>query len=162
MTINLPGWLLWGFVSTVVLTTVLSFSQGLRFTRINLPYILGTWYSPNRDRAKAIGFAMHLVNGWVFSLVYVAAFTSWHRATWWNGAAIGVVHAAFMLSAGMKLLPGVHPRMASEQHGPTVTRQLEPPGWLALNYGARTPLSILVAHVAFGAILGAFYRLPPS
>lgn len=49
------------------------------------------------------------------------------------------------------------PRMASEDHGPTVVRQLEPPGFLALNYGVRTPVSVVIAHLAFGAILGAFY-----
>jgi hypothetical protein len=70
---------------------------------------------------------------------------------------IGLVHAAFVLTAGMRVLPGLHPRMASEQHGPTVTRQLEPPGFLALNYGYQTPVSVVVAHVIFGAILGAFY-----
>ena len=54
-------------------------------------------------------------------------------------------------------MPGVHPRMASELRGPTVARQLEPPGFLALNYGVRTPISVLIAHVAFGAMLGGFY-----
>jgi len=58
-------------------------------------------------------------------------------------------------------MPGLHPRMASEQQGPTVMRQLEPPGFLALNYGLPTPVSVLLAHVVFGAILGAFYALPP-
>ena len=47
--------------------------------------------------------------------------------------------------------------MASELRGPTVAKQLEPPGFLALNYGVRTPISILIAHVAFGAMLGGFY-----
>jgi len=70
------------------------------------------------------------------------------------------VFAAFLLTAGMRILPGLHPRMASEQQGPTVARQLEPPGFLALNYGIRTPLSVLAAHVVFGAIVGGFYRLP--
>jgi hypothetical protein len=62
----------------------------------------------------------------------------------------------------MWLMPGLHPRMASEQHGPTVMRQLEPPGFLALNYGYPTPLSVMVAHLAFGAILGLFYSMPPA
>ncbi|CAN5648060.1 hypothetical protein BH24ACI5_BH24ACI5_28900 [soil metagenome] len=43
------------------------------------------------------------------------------------GASIGFVHAAVVLIVGMRLLPGLHPRRASEQQGPTVTRQLEPP-----------------------------------
>ncbi len=49
--------------------------------------------------------------------------------------------------------------MAGEQQGPSITRQLEPPGFLALNYGVQTPLSILVAHLLFGSILGAFYSV---
>jgi hypothetical protein len=41
----------------------------------------------------------------------------------------------------------------------TPTRRLEPPSFLALNYGQRTPFSVLLAQVAYGAVLGAFYRL---
>lgn len=156
---NLPSWLLWGFVGTVVLTSIMAGSQGLRFTRMNLPYMLGTMFTPDRDRAKLVGFLVHLMNGWAFSLLYVAAFHALHRATWWLGGAIGAAHAAFVLTAGMRILPGLHPRMASEQQGPTVTRQLEPPGFLALNYGARTPATVAVAHVVFGLLLGAFYTL---
>jgi len=157
---NLGSWLLWGFVATVMLTTVMSGAQGLRLTRISLPYMLGTLLTPDRDRAKLFGFLVHLVDGWLFSLLYVAAFHAWGAPTWWRGAAIGFVHAAFVLTAGMRLVPGLHPRMASEQQGPTVARQLEPPGFLALNYGYQTPVLLTAAHVVFGAILGAFYRFP--
>jgi hypothetical protein len=155
---NWTGWLLWGFVSTAVLTTILAGSQGLGFTRINLPYLLGTMVTPDRDRAKLLGTAIHLVNGWIFSVIYVAAFHSWGYATWWLGASVGFVHASFVLTVGMPILPALHPRMANEQQGPTVVRQLEPPGFLALHYGSRTPMSIVAAHLVFGAILGAFYR----
>jgi uncharacterized membrane protein YagU involved in acid resistance len=156
---NVGHWLLWGFVATVVLTSLMSASQGLGFTRMNLPYMLGTMFTPSRDRAKLVGFCLHLVNGWFFSLIYVAAFQLWGGATWWRGALTGFVHASFVLTAGMWLLPGLHPRMASEQQGPTLMRQLEPPGFLALNYGYETPISVIVAHVAFGIILGGFYKL---
>jgi hypothetical protein len=160
--VSFSGWALWGFVSTMVLTTLMSAGQGLRFTRMSLPFMLGTMFTGDRDRAKLVGFLLHLANGWAFSLLYVAAFHSWRLATWWAGAAIGLVHALFVLTAGLRILPGLHPRMASEAQGPTVTRQLEPPGFLALNYGVRTPILTVVAHVVFGAILGAFYRLPPG
>ena len=156
---NWRGSLQWGFVGTVVLTAIMSGTQGLGITRMSLPYMLGTMFTPDRDRAKLFGFGVHLLNGWVFAFVYAAAFESWRRATWWHGASIGFVHGAFVLLAGMPFLPAIHPRMASEQHGPTPTRQLEPPGFLALNYGRRTPLSVLAAHLVYGGILGAFYRL---
>lgn len=156
---NWGSWLLWGFVATLAQTTVMAVSQGLHLTRMSMPYILGAMVTPHRDRAKIFGIGLHLLNGWVFSLLYVAAFESWGRATWWNGAAIGVVQTAFVLAVGMRILPGIHPRMASEKQGPTVMRQLEPPGFLALNYGFQTPLSVLIAHLAYGVILGSFYTV---
>jgi uncharacterized membrane protein YagU involved in acid resistance len=116
-------------------------------------------FTADRDRAKLIGFGAHFVNGWGFASVYAAAFESWRRATWWLGATIGLVHALFVLVAAMPLLPAMHPRMASEQGGPAPTKQLEPPGLMALNYGRRTPISVILAHLVYGTILGAFYRL---
>jgi hypothetical protein len=155
---NWASCLLWGFVATLVLTTIMAASQGMGLTRMSLPYMLGTMFTPGRDRAKLLGFLVHLGNGWLFSLVYVAAFHAWGGATWWRGAAVGFAHSAFVLTTGTRIVPGLHPRMASESQGPTLTRQLEPPGFLALNYGGRTPLTVVVAHVVFGTILGAFYR----
>jgi hypothetical protein len=157
---SVGSWLLWGFVSTVVLTTILAGSQGLGMTRMNIPYMLGTIFTPDRDRAKVMGILLHFVNGWFFSLLYVLAFELWGVSTWWLGMFIGLVHASFVLTVAMPVLPGMHPRMANEQYGPTVVRQLEPPGFLALHYGIRTPISVLLAHAVFGSILGGFYSLP--
>jgi hypothetical protein len=154
---NWHGWLLWSFVATLALTSVMAGSQGLRLTRMNLPYMLGAIFTPSRERAQVIGFGVHLLNGWIFSLAYVAAFQAVGRATWYIGAAIGLFQAIFVLTVLMSFLPSFHPRMATEQKGPTVTRQLEPPGFLALNYGYQTPLTVVLAHLIYGAILGAFY-----
>jgi hypothetical protein len=151
------SWLIWGFASTIVLTMLMAGSQGLGLTRMNIPYLLGTMFTADRDRAKALGVLVHVINGYVFSLLYVLAFHAWGGPTWWKGAAIGIVHAGFVLTAGLPTLPGIHPRMASETRGPTVVRQLEPPGFLGVNYGYRTPISIVIAHVLFGVILGTFY-----
>lgn len=150
---------LWGFVGTVLLTGLLSGSQASGLTRINLPFMLGTMFTPDRDRAKIVGFVLHFINGWIFASVYCAAFESWSLATWWAGSGVGAVHASFVLLAGMPILPSMHPRMASEEHGPTPTKQLEPPGFMALNYGRRTPISVLLAHLIYGGVIGSFYRL---
>jgi uncharacterized membrane protein YagU involved in acid resistance len=154
---NWSSWLVWGFISTVVLTSLLALSQGIGMTRMNIPYLLGTIFTPDRDRAKLVGFFLHFANGWIFSLVYVAVFQSLGRATWWLGGLFGIVQAIFVLAVALPLLPALHPRMANEQYGPTVVRQLEPPGFFGLHYGIRTPISVLVAHTIFGIILGAFY-----
>jgi hypothetical protein len=78
----------------------------------------------------------------------------------WRGLVIGLAHAAVVLLVVVPLLPSIHPRMASEEQRPTVTRQLEPPGPLALHYGASTPLFVVIAHAAYGIILGILYKLP--
>ncbi len=154
---NVPHVLVWGFSATVVLTTMMAGSQGLGLTRMNMPYLLGSMLSPNRDRAKVYGVVIHLLNGWAFAFVYVAIFHSANIFSWWFGALLGLVHGMFVLTVAIPLMPAIHPRMASELHGPTVVRQLEPPGFMARNYGIRTPLSLLLGHLVFGAILGFFY-----
>jgi uncharacterized membrane protein YagU involved in acid resistance len=157
--VNWWGAILSGLVATVVLTTLMSGSQALRLTRISLPFMLGTMFTPDRDLAKLIGFVVHFINGWWIALVYAALFQYLGQAGWLLGAILGLVHGMFVLVAVTPVLPGLHPRMASEQRGPTPTRQLEPPGFFALNYGERTPVTIIFAHIVYGALLGGLYRV---
>lgn len=152
---------IWGFVATVVLTSLLAGSQGFGLSRINLPYLLGTMFTPDRDKAKVLGVGFHFLNGWAFAFVYAFVFMAAGGSTWWKGLVFGAVHGIFLLVAGMSVLPSLHPRMANEQQGPTVTRRLEPPGFLGMNYGYQTPLSIFVAHLLYGLILGTFLHIPP-
>ena len=159
---NVGNVLLWGFVASLVVTATMSAGSGLRLSRMSLPLMLGTMFTANRDRAPIIGFAAHLVLGWLLASLYALAFESWSRTSVWLGVGIGIVHALVVLVAVMPILPSVHPRMASEHRSPEPTRQLEPPGFLALNYGRGTPLITLIAHVFYGAILGAFYHLTSS
>lgn len=156
---NFDSWLLWGFVATLAVSILLEGSQALGLTRMNLAYMMGSLFTPDRDRAKVYGFFFHLFNGWIFSFLYVLIFQSLHRVAWWIGAVVGLGHALFLLSVVVSLMPGFHPRMASEQHGPSANRMLEPPGFMALNYGWPTPISVILTHLAFGMILGSFYRL---
>ena len=156
---NIHSWLFSGFVATLILTGCLAGAQGMGLTRMNLPYVLGTMITKDRDRAKLYGVGIHLMIGWVFSLLYVVAFHQLGKWNWWRGGVIGIVHAMFVLVLGLSVLPGVHPRMASEYSGPTAQRALEPPGFLGLHYGIQTPLSIVISHAIFGALLGALYHV---
>jgi uncharacterized membrane protein YagU involved in acid resistance len=156
---NWPSWLLAGFVATLALSTLLSASQGLGLTRMNLPYLIGTFVTAKREKARFYGFMIHLVNGLAFSILYALIFQARHMANWWFGLLLGLAQALLVLTVGMSLMPGMHPRMASEQHGPNANRQLEPPGFMALHYGVQTPVSVFIAHAAFGAILGSLYHL---
>ncbi len=146
-------WLVRGFVATVLLTTLLTAAQRLGLTRMSLPYLLGTMFTPDRDRARLVGTVLHMANGWMLALLYLAVFDVWGAAGPWRGALLGAIHAAIVVGIVMPLMPSLHPRMACEQEGPFSTRLLEPPGFFALHYGPQTPLLTLVAHVAYGAFL---------
>src|SRR5712692_9595877 len=98
---NWGNWLVSGFLATLALSTLLSGSQGLGMTRMNIPYMLGTILTPDRDRARLYGFVVHLLNGWAFSILYVLIFQSLHVANWWIGALLGVAHARLVLTVGM-------------------------------------------------------------
>ena len=155
---NIINLLLWGFAATLILTIILVSSKPLGLTRMDIPFMLGSMFTPNRKKAPWIGFLLHLMVGWGFAFIYGAAFESSGLKTWWFGLAIGLVHAAFVLTAGLSLINFLHPRMANPFQGPTPTRQLEPPGFLALNYGKGTPLVTLFAHLLYGGVLGVFYN----
>jgi hypothetical protein len=146
------------FAATAVLTTMIRIAQAVGYTRMDLPLMLGTVMTPDRDRAKVYGFVVHMVNGWLFSAVYVAAFQSLRRSGVMLGALIGLVHGIFVLVTVIPLLPGAHGRMASDFTGPQPTTRLEPPGFMAINYGRRTPIVTLLAHAVYGGLLGGFYR----
>ena len=158
---NVGSILLWGFVGTLVLATVLAASQGLGLTRMSIPFILGTIITPDRDRAMLWGTLLHVLNGWLFSCVYALVFEALHRTGWWLGAGMGLVQGLFILAVAMPLIPSARPRMVSEYVGPSPNRRLQPPGFMALHYGRRTPIVTLLAHAVFGAILGTFYQLVP-
>ena len=150
------GWATFGFVATVLLTGIMAASQLFGLSRMDLLLMLGTIVVERPDRARVVGFFIHLVNGQVFALLYGVAFALIGTATWWLGALFGLLHGLAALTVIVPLLPGVHPRMASERTGPELRTVLEPPGPLGLNYGRETPLFTLVAHVAYGAVLGGF------
>lgn len=149
--------LLWGLVATAAMTTILQASQGLGLSRLSLPFLLGTFFTGDYRRANVIGFIAYTLGGWLFATLYYLVFLNVRMASWWLGAALGILHGLFLLVVALPLLPLVHPRMASEHSGPTAKRSLEPPGFLGLNYGRRTALITLFGQLVYGIILGTFY-----
>lgn len=154
---TLSGALAGGFVGTLVLTTGMTAATALRLTRIDLPFLLGTAFTSDRTRAKALGYALHFLAGLAFASLYYVVFRAIGEASWWLGALFGLVHGAFAGSALVNiLLPLVHPRMGSTLSDARSQPLLEPPGFMLLNYGASTPAVALVLHVVYGTLVGAF------
>ena len=149
------GWAVFGLLATTALTAVLILAQIAGFTRMDLPMMLGTLVVDDPDRARAVGFFIHLAMGQVFAFGYAAVFALLGHAGWVLGLALGLVHALVALTMLVPgLLPGIHPRMATTRRGPAAGPGLEPPGPLGLNYGRQTALVTVVAHAVYGLALG--------
>ncbi len=145
---------LWGFAATIVMTTIMLGGQGLGLSRLSLPFLFGSAVTTRLRATYVLGYLLYAAGGWLFAFVYDALFVSIGFASWWLGAAIGALHGLFLL-AGLMHLPLVHPRMVSDYDRPRTDRAIEPPGFLGLYYGRQTPAIAMVAHVVYGAILGA-------
>lgn len=154
--------LLWALLATVAMTAILGGSQGLGLSRLSLPFLIGTMFTDDRRKALLLGFVIYTVGGWLFALIYFAIFLSVNIFTWWFGMLVGILHGIILLTWALPLLPYIHPRLASEYNGVTSERQLEPPGFLALNYGRRTPVTTLIGQAVYGLTLGGFLQLSHS
>ena len=151
--------ILWGLVATSAMTIILEGSQGLGLSRLSLPFLVGTMFTGNRWRASISGFVVYFIGGWLFAFLYLLIFLSVGKSTWWIGGIIGLAHGFFVLVVILPVLPYMHPRLATEYDGPTSVRRIEPPGFMGLNYGYRTPFTTLLGHGCYGMILGAFYTV---
>jgi energy-converting hydrogenase Eha subunit A len=144
-----------GFLGTLVLTTIVKATSELGLTRMDLALLLGTAVTENRRRARAIGYAIHFIVGPIFALGYAALFVALGHHSWWMGAIFGALQAVFTGTVlANVILPLLHPRIATTDTAANEVSLIEPPGFLLLNYGRNTFLIALVAHVAFGAIVG--------
>ena len=154
------GAIVGGLVGTLALTTLLRAASELGLTRMDIPFLLGTAFTSDRVTAKAIGYALHFGFGLVFALVYYAVFLVIDASGFLLGALFGLVHALFAGTALVNiLLPVVNPRMGTGFTAAGSTPLIEPPGFMLLNYGRRTPLATFVAHIVYGAIVGGFVSL---
>jgi vacuolar-type H+-ATPase subunit I/STV1 len=154
------GALAGGFVGTLVLTSMLRAAGELGLSRMDLPFLLGTAFTSDRVRAKALGYLLHFVAGLAFALLYFGVFSAIGRSGFALGALFGLLHGVFAGTALVNvLLPVLHPRMGTPLSAADSQPLLEPPGFLMLNYGRRTPFVTLIAHIAYGAIVGGFVSL---
>lgn len=156
---NIVSWLLASGLATALLTITVTGSQLAGLTRMSFSLMLGTMFTDNRDRALVIGTAVHFALGLAFGAAYALYFEWLGLANWWIGGIGGVLHGALVLLVVLPILPGVHPRMATDNYGPEPTRGLEPPGPLGRNYGYSTAVFVGLGHIFYGVVLGELYGI---
>lgn len=150
---------LWGAVATAVMTGIMQGAQGIGLSRLSIPFMVGTMLSGNRRIATVTGFVLYTLGGWIFAFLYFLVLTRLGLLAWWAGGLLGFLHAAVLLVAVLPLFPLIHPRMASDFDAPVARPVLEPPGFLGLNYGRGTPVSLLLAQCVYGLLIGGLPQL---
>jgi hypothetical protein len=149
-----------GLLGTLVLTTMLRGASELGFTRMDLPFLLGTSVTENRRRAKIYGYLFHFGLGLGFAILYGMCFAAIQRSGWWLGALVGALHALFTSTVLVNIiLPIIHKRVGTPETAANEIALIEPPGFLMLNYGRSTFVVTLLAHIAYGAIVGWAVRV---
>src|SRR5947208_13064809 len=146
-------------LGTLVMTTLMEGGQYLRLTRMSLPFILGTFVTENRTWAKVWGFFLHFANGIVFALGYGLFFIVVGRSDWWLGAIAGFLHAAFVLTVVIPVMPESHHRLPRQDEGPDPPPLPQPPGVPAPNHGLQRPLGPGTRPGVYGA--GVVPLAPP-
>ena len=156
---TIPSAIAGGFIGTLVLTTIIRAASELGWTRMDLALLLGTTVTVNRRKAKALGYVFQFLLGIGFAVAYGEFFEIIGRSSWQLGALLGALHALFVATVLVNvLLPVVHPRIGTPETAANEIALIEPPGFLMLNYGRNTFLITLVAHIAYGAIVGLTMR----
>jgi hypothetical protein len=155
----IPSEIAGGFLGTLVLTTIIRAASELGWTRMDLAFLLGTTVTVNRRKAKAIGYVFQFLVGIGFAIAYGEFFEIIGRSSWQIGALLGALHAVFVATVLVNvLLPVVHPRIGTPETAANEIALIEPPGFLMRNYGRNTFLITLLAHIAYGAIVGLTIR----
>jgi hypothetical protein len=149
-----------GVVGTLALATIVKAAGELRMTRMDFALLLGTAFSDNRRKARAIGYVLYFALGVAYAEAYGGFFSIIGHASWRLGALLGALHAIFTATVLVNvLLPVVHPRMATADTAANEVTLIEPPGFLMLNYGRSTFIVTLVAHIVYGALVGLIVRV---
>lgn len=153
------GVLVWGAIATLCMTSIMFASQKLGWSRMNWSLLVGSLFTGDRHGAATLGFVLNFFGGCLLAFLYFVMFALMGKANWWMGAIAGTLHGVLMLAVFLPLLSYGHPRLASEYDGASSRKRLEPPGFLALNYGSGTPAVTLLAYGAYGIILGSGFGL---
>jgi hypothetical protein len=167
MEFNIWAGMLASFVGTLAMTALMRTSIAMGMTNMPpMPLIQGAMATDDPKRAKMIGMVTHVIvmGTVVFGIIYAAVFAALGTAGWLTGLIVGLVHGV-IAGMFMKMMGRTHPRMEPVANfaGDETWRHddaglhLAEPGWFAKNYGAMTPVGLLMGHAVLGLVIGAVY-----
>jgi hypothetical protein len=137
-----------GIVATIVFTMVLVMAPRMGMPKMDIVSLLGSMFSTKAN--PVLGWALHLMMGVVFALVYAFLWSlGFGVATWGIGLIFGAIHW-LIVGMVMGMIPMVHVGIKSGA--------VKAPGlWMINNGGVMAFMGGLVGHMIFGAVLALAY-----
>ncbi|MFW5942389.1 MAG: hypothetical protein ACOCXI_11345 [Chloroflexota bacterium] len=139
-----------GVVGTIVITIVMRMAPQMGMPKMDIVGMLGSMFSPEGNRT--LGWAMHLMMGVVFALIY---------ALLW-GAGVGNVGLLWgaIFGAAHWLVAGAMMGGMGMMHAGVKAGAIETPGMFMLNNGGMMAfMGGLIGHVIFGLVVALVYGL---
>ena len=97
---HLLPWAVWSLLGSAVMATLLEGAQLLGFSRMSLPFLMGTVVTDGRRQAMITGYVVYLFGGWLFGVLYALVLGSFagvpYWPTCWAGCAWRLLHGAFL------------------------------------------------------------------
>lgn len=154
-----------GLAATVVMSAMMALAARMGLTQMPpMTLVTGSMMSGDPDRARRLGIMIHyVVMGTIaFGLIYAGVFTAVDSASVPTGLIVGAVHGIVVGAMAMPMMPAMHPRMSESNadeafntDGGKVT--LSKPGFFGANWGAMTPVGLLVGHLVYGLVVALTY-----
>ncbi len=144
-----------GFVGTVAMVAMTAMGKAMGMTKMDMPLMLGGMLTGDEGRARSVGQVIHFFNGTViFGLIYAVVLSAIPGAAWWTAAWLGLIHGLVAVVV-LPMMGAMHPRVAVE--GAPDALPMVTPGFGGRNFGAGTPMGLVVGHVAYGVVFGVVY-----
>lgn len=136
---NVLGAIIAGLAGTAVMTMMMYIAPRMGMPKMDMPRILGTMFISKEGTATALGMVIHFMMGAIFAIIYALLWRlGLGSATWGWGLIFGAVHG--LVAAGMMpVMLRMHPR---------------PP---EMSFGAVMIVGMLMAHLAYGLVVGLVY-----
>lgn len=144
-----------GLVGAVAMLVVIYGGKAMGMTRMDLLETLGSLAVPKAasNVVYAVGAVMHLMMGAGFGLIHAgllhAVDPTSEGAVIGLGALFGGVHGVIVAFMMPVMLTKMHPLVQSGE--------MPAPGVAMTGLGSKTPIGIVMAHIAFALVAGGIY-----
>jgi hypothetical protein len=152
--VSWPGALIWGFLGSAAFAGVLGSMERAGVTHLDWFDVLGSLFARARSpEARRIGMVAHFSVGLLLSIGWAYTCALFRVPATWVSGLIWGLGLFFLTSLLLTSIGAFHPAMRRGE--------APDPGPAAANLGGLTTMGLLVAHLAYGILLGGLYRVAP-